>query len=106
MADISKFEKFLDDKTYNHIQKYGHYPHWSDAYRGSNMENKEITVPTSFRNDAYKEVNMENEECSRLVGGSVSLEEINERLKRVEKRQKKILKLVKKLELKVKDDCK
>ena len=88
MADISKFEKFLDDFTYNYIQKYGHYPHWSDRY-----------------SDNYKESCMENEDCSRLVGGGVSLEEINERLKRVEKRQKKILKLVKKLELKTKDDC-
>lgn len=106
MTDISKFEKFLDDKTYNHIQKYGHYPHWSDKYKDYVMENEKITFPTSFRNDAYKEVNTENEECSRLVGGSISLEEINERLKRVEHRQKKILKLVKKLELKTKDDGK
>ena len=81
MADISKFEKFLDNKTYNHIQKYGHYPHWSDTY-----------------SDRYKDNNMENEECSRLVGGTVSLEEVNERLKKVEKQQKKILKYLKSLE--------
>ena len=49
---------------------------------------------------------MEDNDCSRLVGGSVSLEEVNERLKMVEKRQKKILKHLKRLESLNKDDGK
>ena len=81
---IKKFERFLDEKTYNHIEKFGHYPHWSDRF----IEDK----------------NMEDNDCSRLVGGGVSLEEINERLKTVEKRQKKILKHLKRLESSNKDD--
>lgn len=100
---IKKFERFLDEKTYSHIKEYGHYPHWSDKYKESGMENEETTIPISFRNDAYKEVNTENEECSRLVGGTVSLEEINERLKKVERQQKKILKHLKNLKNTVDD---
>lgn len=86
VESIKKFERFLDKETYNHIKEFGHYPHWSDRF----VEDK----------------NMEDKDYSRLVGGSVSLEEINERLKTVEKRQKKILKHLKRLESLNKDDGK